>query len=230
MGINEQRYPFMDEGWTTAFEYLINIRDNDQAWATSIFQNFRSIGNLLPTVDTELPIITPLDSMRHAGVAFGYNPYGKPALAYLSLKELMGDQAFKASLQEFIARWHGKHPTPWDMFNTFNDTYDQDLTWFFNSWFFEPNYIDLAVEDVQPTDGGYTIEVRNAGGFAVPFDLQVLYADDTTAIFRQNPAIWQDAPTLAAVTIDSDQAVKAIALDVGIFLDAAPQDNVWQSQ
>lgn len=43
MGINEHRYGFMDEGWTTAFEYLIGIHDmgkekpatflNNSGWA-----------------------------------------------------------------------------------------------------------------------------------------------------------------------------------------------------
>jgi hypothetical protein len=109
MGINEQRYGFMDEGWTTAFEYLINERDLGPAGATDLFQRFRS-GNLVPAYNgADIPIITPGDSV--SGIALAINEYEKSALGYLALKELMGDGPFKAALHEFMARWNGKHPT-----------------------------------------------------------------------------------------------------------------------
>jgi len=41
MGINEQRYGFMDEGWTTAFEYLIGTSDLGVETATNLFKGFR---------------------------------------------------------------------------------------------------------------------------------------------------------------------------------------------
>ena len=41
MGINEHRYGFMDEGWTTANEYLIATEDLGEETATRFFQQFR---------------------------------------------------------------------------------------------------------------------------------------------------------------------------------------------
>src|SRR5207253_6995171 len=115
-GINEQRYGFMDEGWTTAFELLIGRNDMGEAAADNLFKQFRvtrwikSFG-----ADQDLPIITPGDAM--IGIGFRNNEYGKAALAYHALKDLLGDAEFKKGLHEFINRWHGKHPLPWDMFN-----------------------------------------------------------------------------------------------------------------
>ena len=192
MGIDERRYPFMDEGWTTAFEYLFNLEDIGQEAADALFIKMRS-GNLVdPYPGEEIPIIVPADATR--GLVTGNDGYEKPALAYLALKEYMGDDAFKTSLHAFIDRWHGKRPLPWDMFNTFDDTSDLELNWFFQNWFFESNYLDIALGDVQAVDGGYAIAVENVGGAAIPFDVKVVYADDSEESFRQGPGVWQDSP------------------------------------
>jgi aminopeptidase N len=174
----------------------------------------------------DIPIITPGDSID--GIALGVNEYEKAALGFLALKELMGDDPFKQALHEFMARWNGKRPTPWDMFNTFNDVSDQELNWFFERWFFEPNYIDLAVSDVQKTDGGYLLQVENRGGKPIPFDVAVTYADGTQASFRQNPALWQNSPDSATIALGTDQDITKLVLDGGIFLDITDPDNTWE--
>jgi hypothetical protein len=231
MGINEKRYPFMDEGWTTAFEYLINKEDMGEEQAIDLFKSFRVTSWSKPGVGNDIPIITPHDTLFGQGsTAFSDNPYGKPALAYLALKELMGDVAFKQALHEFMARWNGKHPLPWDMFNTFNDASGQNYNWFFNNWFFSYNYLDLAVKRVQPTNGGYSVQVENLGGMAMPFDVNVVYADGSTGSFRQNPRIWQDTPQTATLQINSNKPLKSLTLDGGIFVDFNPADNTWESR
>jgi hypothetical protein len=225
MGIDERRYPMLDEGWTTAFEYLFGLEDVGQEQADVLFKAVRSSRLAAPAPGIDIPIITPADATR--GPIASNNAYEKSALAYLALKEVMGEAAFKASLQEFINRWRGKHPLPWDMFNTFNDTSDEDLTWFFDNWFFEPNYIDLAVESVTQGAAGTVLTVDNVGGFAIPFDVNVVYADDSTATFRQNPAIWQDSPRTATIPITGTADVKAVTLDGGIFVETNQANNVW---
>jgi len=230
MGINEKRYPFMDEGWTTAFEHLLAKEDMGEEQAIAFFKSYRVAPWSIPGFVADLPIITPHDTLFGAGsVAFGLNPYGKAALGYLALKELMGDVAFKQALHEFMARWNSKHPLPWDMFNTFNNASGENYNWFFNNWFFSYNYLDLAVKSVQPIEGGYSLQVENLGGMAMPFDIQVVYADGSQASFRQNPRIWQDSPQMATIQISSTQTLKSLTLDGGIFMDLNPGDNTWES-
>lgn len=227
MGIDERRYPFMDEGWTTAFEYLFNLEDIGQAAADALFITMRS-GNLIrPYIGEAIPMIMPADATR--GFATGRDSYEKAALSYLALKEYMGDEAFKRSLHAFIDRWHGKRPLPWDMFNTFDDTSDLALNWFFQNWFFDTHYLDIAIADVQATDGGYMIAVDNIGGAAVPFDVKVVYADDSAESFRQGPGVWQDSPAAITVTIPTDQELISVTLAGGIFIDVTPADNVWRN-
>ena len=227
MGIDERRYPFMDEGWTTAFEYLFNLEDIGQEAADALFIDIRS-GNLVaPHPGEEIPIIVPADATR--GIITGNDGYEKPALAYLALKETMGDDAFKTSLHAFIDRWNGKRPLPWDMFNTFSDTSDLELNWFFQNWFFEANTLDIAIAGVEAVDDGYAVQVENVGGAVVPFDVKVVYADDSEESFRQGPGVWQDSPDAVTVTIETDQEVKSVTLDGGIFIDVNTADNTWSS-
>lgn len=115
MGINETRYGFMDEGLATTFEDLINQSNMGPAPAAKFYQQFRVNGWAHDSSQVEdLPITTPGDVLSGAGL--GNNEYGKASLGDLAVKELLGDATFRKCLQAYIARWHGKHPTPWDFF------------------------------------------------------------------------------------------------------------------
>ena len=225
MGTNEQRYPMMDEGWTTAFEYPFAVHALGQEWADDTFSQFRSGRLVEPASGVEIPIITPADSMR--GYVTGYNAYEKSALGYLGLWDLMGEEAFREALHEFIDRWHGKHPLPWDMFNTFNDVSESDLTWYLQRWFFEPNYIDLRLESIEETDGGYVVQIANIGGMPIPFDVTASFADGSMESQHLTPAVWKDSPDATTVMIETDQEIDYVILDNGIFVDASKDNNGW---
>jgi hypothetical protein len=218
MGINESRYAYMDEGWATTFERLINTAENGAETADKFYKQFR-VSRWIYDRSTaqDLPIITPSSELK---AGYGNNAYGKPSLSYFALKDMLGDALFKKSLHEYMDRWHGKHPIPWDFFNSMSNASGQDLTWFFHNWFFTNNYIDLAV-----TANGPTVTVQNIGGFAVPFDVLVEYTDGTKATLHQSPAVWQANQQQAVLTLP--KAVKSVRLDGGIFMDANERDNAW---
>lgn len=227
MGINEQRYGFMDEGWTTAFEFLIGTNDMGEPTAENLFKNFRVQRWIKSaTADGDLPIITPADGM--AGAGYRDNEYGKGALAHLAVKDLLGDVEFKKALHEFMARWNGKHPLPWDMFNSFNSATGKDLNWFFNNWYFTNSYIDLAVREVkQPATGDATITIANIGGFCAPVNVIVTYDDATTEKFHQTPVIWTADQRTATVSVPAKKKIRSLVLDGGIWMDANEKDNTW---
>jgi hypothetical protein len=227
MGINETRYGFMDEGWVTAFEYLFNTETMGKEKGEELFKQFR-VQNWTadPAQEQDMPIITTGSNLSGAGL--GNNIYGKPALAYLALKEMLGDAVFKKALHEYMTRWNGKHPIPWDFFNTFNDATGQNLNWFWNSWFFSPNYIDLKVQEIKTAGGTTTLTVQNIGGMPVPFDAVVTYNDGTTESFRQTPAVWKKSGKAATVPLKTKKPVASVKLEGGIFMDAAPEDNEWR--
>lgn len=231
MGTNEKRYPFMDEGWTTAFEYLRNVDVIGKEKADALFKYMRvdMVGWPAPLSGNELPIIVPQDSLFGGTPVFGFNQYGKAALGYLALHDLMGDAKFKTALHEFMNRWHGKRPLPWDMFNSFNNAGVGNYDWFFNNWFFSFNYMDLGISGVRQDSGSHVIQVANKGGLAMPFDLVVTYADGTTERVHRTPSVWKDTPREASVSISAAKEVRSVALDTGIFKDFYPSDNSWGS-
>ena len=227
MGINETRYGFMDEGWATTFEYLIGIADMGADKEAGFFKQFRVNGWAHdPSPLEDLPIVTPEDVL--SGAAYGNNAYGKPALGYLAVKDLLGDDVFKRSLHAFMDRWHGKHPIPWDFFDTFNNVSGQNLNWFWNNWFFSNGYVDLALHGVKKTANGYAATIDNVGGFVAPFDLVVTYADGTTDRIHKTPAIWQLNQKSASVAVTTKKPVRSIEVATGIWVDADEANNTWQ--
>ena len=218
MGINESRYAYMDEGWATTFELLIGRAENGQEAADKLYKQFR-VNRWIHDAATaqDLPIITPSSELR---AGYGNNAYGKPSLSYLALKDMLGDALFKKALHAYMDRWHGKHPIPWDYFNSMSNASGQDLNWFFNNWFFSNGYIDLAVGPVS----GTSVTVNNLGGFAAPFDMLLEYADGTRETLHQTAAVWRTNQQQAVITVP--KAVKSVKLDGGIFMDANEKDNV----
>ena len=223
MGINETRYAFMDEGWATTFEYLIGTADLGRDRATDFFKQFRVQNWTQDDSPMEdLAIITPNST--------GDNGYGKPALGYLALKEMLGDSLYRRALHEYIARWHGKHPTPWDYFYTFNDATGQNLDWFWQRWFLDNGYIDIGVSSVADTGNRPSVVLENLGGIPAPVTLVVRYADGSTDSLRQTSAIWKADARRATVSLPAGKRVQSVTLEPGIWMDANAANDRWPAK
>ncbi|MFH6961907.1 M1 family metallopeptidase [Flavobacterium plurextorum] len=222
MGINETRYAFMDEGWATTFEYLIKIAEHGKDAADKFYKGFR-VKKYITDLSTEedQPIISM--STQVSGAGYGNNSYGKASLSYLALKDLLGDDLFKKSLHHYMDTWNGKHPIPWDYFYSMNTGSGKNLNWFFNNWFFTNNYIDISIKEVSKN----VVTITNPGGFAIPFDVNVIYEDNSAETFHQTPAVWERNQKTARVTINTKKQIKKVTLDGGIFMDATPINNSW---
>lgn len=229
MGINETRYGFMDEGWATTLELLIGRSNLGKQRAEDFYKQFRvnQWAHDASSVE-DLPIITPGDILNGAGL--GNNEYGKASLGYLAMKDLLGDELFKRCLHEYMARWHGKHPTPWDFFNTFSNTAGQNLNWFWSNWYFTNGYIDMAVHSVAKSATGYTVGIDNIGGFAAPVDIDVTYSDGTKETYHQTPLIWKANQKKTNVILPVKKTIQSLHLNGGIFMDANPADNTWTAK
>ncbi|WP_209564437.1 M1 family metallopeptidase [Flavobacterium sp. 1355] len=223
MGINETRYAFMDEGWATTFEYLIGIAEHGKEAADKFYKEFRVEHYINdPSTEEDQPIITM--STQVSGPGYGNNSYGKASLSYIALKDLLGDDLFKKSLHAYMQNWNGKHPIPWDYFNSINTASGKNLNWFFNNWFFTTHYIDLSVKNVDAKN----ISVQNIGGFAIPFDVNIIYADNSKETLHQTPAIWEKNQKVATIALKKQKQIRQITIDGGIFMDATPKNNEWK--
>jgi len=229
MGINESRYAFMDEGWATTLEYLIGITEKGQKGADDFYKSFRVTRWIHANHSQEQPVITPSPDVTRAGGG-GDNAYGKPSLSYLALKDMLGDDLFKKALHNYMNNWNGKHPIPWDYFNSMSSGSGKDLNWFFYNWFYTPSYIDLALENATKDGSSYKLDIKNIGGFAIPFNVVATYTDGSTESFHQTPIVWKADQKQTSITVKPSKEVKSLTLDGGIFMDANETDNTWTAK
>lgn len=223
MGTNETRYAFMDEGWATTFEYLIGISEKGKEAADDFYRKFRVKKYISdPSTEEDQPVISM--STQVSGMGYGSNSYVKASLAYLALKDLLGDKLFSKSLHAYMDNWHGKHPMPWDFFYSFNTASGQNLDWFWNNWFFSNNYIDLRLESVRQDGNELKLDIKNNGGFAIPFDVVITYADAATTRVHYTPAVWKPGKSIT-LQVKADKKIKEVFLDGGLYMDATITDN-----
>ncbi len=127
-----------------------------------------------------------------------------------------------------MERWNGKHPTPWDMFYSFNDATGKDLNWFWNNWYFSNHYIDLTLKSVDYASHKVPIHIKNTGGFAIPFTIEVTYESGGTERFETDPGVWEENPKEISLLLPTKDKVIAAKLITGIYVDANESDNVWK--
>ena len=229
MGINETKFPFMDEGWATFFEYHIGVADLGKKKETELFQKFRVspwIGD--KSMEEDLPIITPANVLT--GSANGNNEYGKAALGYIALQDLLGDDLFKKALHGYMERWNGKHPMPWDFFYSFNDITGKNLNWFWKSWFFSNHYTDMGLTHVKVAHKKVTLTIDNIGGMPMPFDVIAKFkSGEVKIIHHVSPKVWEKNPKQAIIEIKNikGKEIEIIQIDGGIFMEDDIKNNVW---
>ena len=224
MGTNESRYAFMDEGWAETFNGFLGTVEYGSA-----IINIQYEKQLVKETSQEqqVPII---ESDFQTGSAYANNAYFKPLLAYMAVKDLLGEPLFKKCLQGYMARWHSKHPSPWDFFNSFNNISGKDLDWFWNSWFFSHGYTDVGIEKVTRDREDYAIKINNIGGFDIPFDVKINYSDGTMEDIHETPMVWEKDQKQTTINIKTKKSIRSLTIDTGLWADANEKDNVWKGE
>lgn len=197
MGINERKYAWMDEGWAEFLDQPI-----DWQLDTAIDFRARDVFRYTNLSGQDIELSPMAISYVTKNAPYGNASYFRPAAAYNTLKELLGDELFKKALQEYIRRWNGKHPIPYDFFNTFNDVAKEDLSWFWRPWFFESGYPDLGIDSVVLNEGIIRIHVVSEGNIPTSVNLTVKFTDGSSktsfhdcSVFRFYDNVWIDLPT-----------------------------------
>jgi len=160
-------------------------------------------------------------------MAYQTNSYPKPALGYLYVKDMLGDAPFTRALHYYIARWHGKHPMPYDFFNCMNAGSGVNLNWFWKSWFFDAGVPDLAITRVSAVKRQHTVVITNVGGKPVPIDLTVFFHDGSVEHHHESIAGWKNGNKTFTLSFISKKRVDKLVLGNGYDPDVHKADNVW---
>ena len=101
---------------------------------------------------------------------------------------------------------------------------------FFNNWFFTNGYIDLDLKKGTKSANGYTFDIKNIGGYVIPFDVKITYADGSTESFHQTPVVWEHNQKEISINIKTSKTIRSANLDGGIFMDADESNNSWTAK
>lgn len=230
MGINETKYAWMDEGWATIGESVISpLLGEPEDDGIYMRRRYEQIAG----TDREVPLMT--NSKLISGMTYLTNSYGKAGIFYYTLQQLLGDELFFKALHAYMERWHGRHPTPFDFFYTFNNITGQDLDWFFKPWCFDNGYPDLALKAVVPeqgkkiADNTWQVTISRKGSIPVPLALEFILENSQVIGKTFTPAIWKDGIVTYTVHQTLPGKLKSIRLGNEFIPDVNHADNVWQS-
>ncbi len=220
MGINEQDYAWMDEGWAAFFDYLLS--DSLSNHTLGGVRDYSAIAG----TDNDVP---PMVKSRNLSTAYRNASYQRPQNAYFGLLDLLGYDKFHQCMGEYMNRWKGKHPAPFDFFQTWNDVSGQNLDWYWKPWFFEWGYPDLTVQGVVRDEASNcaVVVVGRNGAIPVPIHLVLEYEDGATQTVHHTAAVWKDGKQQFKVFCPQGKKVKKATLGLRTIPDATPLDNTW---
>ena len=223
MGINERKYAWMDEGWTQMLSE--NIQYEIDKTIDFRARNVKRYLDYSGQFD-EVPMMYPSYMIR--GEMYGNHAYFRPANAYNMMRDFMGDAAFKKALQEFIKRWNGKHPSPYDFFFTFEDASDDELTWFYQPWFFGHGYPDVGIDTAYVKDDILKMSIIKEGELPIPVAVTVKFKDGSVKRAYRSASAWKNEDD-ETIWIDMEIEKKPSSIELGsqYIPDADSTNNYW---
>jgi hypothetical protein len=223
---DERRYTWIDEGFTTFHE--------DQG-KKEFFPGFDWD---LPDQETYLAVAAaeaegPMmrrSAYHYAGDAFNIASYEKPATVLTALRGVLGDDVFERARRTFLDRWKFKHPTPWDLWNTFEDVAGRDLDWFWHSWYFETWTLDQSIAEVRAAaDGSAVVVIEDEGMVPMPVDLVITREGGATERHGIDVDVWLTGARRAELSLRSGGRILRVEIDPERdFPDIDRADNVWR--
>ncbi len=226
MGINEKRYHFIDEGLTEfisirylwdeyKMDFYIDSSYSDKP--TGIFAAYNKL--FLSTQDNS----SIYNTYAHTNENNEYYQFLiKPVIPYMLFMDMIGEDKFKFALSEFVKRWQGKHPTPFDLFYTINDVLNENYNWFWNTWFLNFGYPDLGIE---MNDNNIIVKRMGERALPVPIHLTIDYLNGTSLTVTKSMDIWKGNEKQMTIEIKDFDKVKSISLDTESVPDIDHSNN-----
>ena len=183
LATNEQRYPWMDEGFTSfAEEEAMNFIFDEG----KINPHLGGFGNyvVLDSLGILEPLSTPADWFTYNSF-YSVGSYSMGELFLMQLQYVMGDEAFWKGMRMYYDRWAFKHPKPEDFIKVMEDAGNMQLDWLLIYWTQLTKSTDYAIEKVesQGPSGQTTITLRNLGQRPMPVDVLVTLKDGTEVFY-----------------------------------------------
>ncbi len=221
-GVNERKYTWMEEGWATLFGDFaaksiaekVGIETNESMFSSYADRFVQTEGTF-----NSVPLMTPSILIREAWPHF-HAAYYKPYFAYRIVMDMLGEELFSKCLIEYINRWEGKHPIPYDFFFSFNDASGENLDWFWKPWFFEFGYPDLGIKSISDNK----IVIEKVGELPFPIELKVIYTDNSFEVIKYTAKVWKDNPNEFEIT--TEKTISSAELLYNNYPDVNAENDV----
>lgn len=180
---NEQRYPWMDEGFTSfAEEEAMNFifeqgNPNPHLGGYGNYIALDSLGLLEP-------LSTPADFYTYNSL-YGIGSYSMGELFLMQVQYVIGDEAFWRGMKMYHERWAFKHPKPEDFIKVIEDASGLQLDWLLIHWTQLTKSTDYAIEKVESMgpSGEAIVTLRNLGQRPMPMDVMITLKDGTQVFY-----------------------------------------------
>lgn len=181
LGVDEQRYHWIDEGFTSyAQGEASNVILAEQS-VLNPHKGYLSVYGRLAGTE----VLEPMATM--ANYYDGKRPYQFSAYMWGSnflstLRGIVGEEAFWATMQRFMDEWRFKHPTPENFIRAAEVESGMVLDWFLNQYSVTSKVADVGIDSVWAYGPDLTkVRLsRPSSSLALPVDLRVTYANGNT--------------------------------------------------
>jgi aminopeptidase N len=158
--------------------------------------------------DRPLGAYTRVNAGQDGGVR-----YSKGSFVLHMLRFVVGDEAFRKTLQTYATRFRNRSVRVTDFQSVASEVAGQDLAWFFQEWVMERVLPDYTVGEATsaPTEGGFrtTAMVRNQGTGVMP--VVVGFEMDNNERATQRVEVGSRAEVTVAVT--TPRPVRRVEVD-----------------
>jgi len=217
---NERKHAWIDEGWVKLIGELygesVGVKREDKSALNTV-----DVYERLAGTSNDLPLIVPSGFMTVSHNF--YHSYAKAANSNYFLLELMKEKNVENPLKEFLTAWSGKHPSPYDFFYFMNAMCGEDLSWFWEPWYFSFKSPDLQL--IHGSKEGQ-VSVVNKGGIPLPIKIRVEYENGVTTEINRSIWNWANRKSRIYVRIPDMENVVKISLGDKAIPDIDKSNNV----
>ena len=189
LGSDERRFPFMDEGITSANEvrYMNERYPRKKLWEVYVnniklarfFHIYEMPVKLMPELEwltqaranLEQPI--NLSAPDYSALNYSLIIYNKAGTSFNFLRAYLGDSIYDSAMHNYYQLWKFRHPQPDDLRKVFESNTGKDLSWFFNDLIGATKQIDYEVVRLV----NQQLLVKNNGDLKSPFVISGMIGD-----------------------------------------------------
>lgn len=230
VGSNETRHPWMDEGFTQ-YDVAQGMRalygepraggrpGDSEPGQRALYLDAARAGH-------DMTLMWPGDLYPQDLYFIMY--YDKTAQVLAALRGVLGEETFHRAFREYGRRWVGKHPYPYDFFNTISSVAGKDLSWFWTTWFYEPWPLDQAIASVETRGASTAITIEDRGLAPMPVVLAITRSRGAVQRITIPVDVWLHGARRYVAHVKATPTVTSVVIDPdGLFPDMDRTNQVW---